>query len=97
MNTDKNIEKLSDIVDKIDIYDTGDLVKLVQGLIQLLSAGTTNLSAYMTSKKSDKGEIRFGIVTKGQHQYTSASDIDIFSATLIHQSITGLYETRIKL
>lgn len=97
VHTDKNLEKLSDIVDKIDIYDTGDLVKLVQGLIQLLSAGTTNLSAYMTSKKSDKGEIRFGIVTKGQHQYTSASDIDIFSATLIHQSITGLYETRIKL
>ena len=83
-------DKLKDIIENIDDYAVVDLSQAIAGFVNVLSAGTTNLGSTLKDIKgpvSDSARVR----------YTSTADTDIFNATLIHQSITGLYETRIKL
>lgn len=83
-------DKLKETIENIEDYNMLDLSRAVMGFVNILSAGTTNLGSTLKNIK--------GLVGDGARvRYISASDTDIFSATLIHQSITGLYETRIKL
>lgn len=83
-------DKLKDIIENIDDYAVVDLSQAIAGFVNVLSAGTTNLGSTLKDIKGPVGD-------SARVRYTSTADTDIFNATLIHQSITGLYETRIKL
>ncbi|MCL2866037.1 MAG: type II CRISPR RNA-guided endonuclease Cas9 [Lachnospiraceae bacterium] len=94
-----NLAPKKEVIDTLREFDinqfskTEDLIKLVQACLILTRAGTTNVTG-----KIDNREIcKIIRMTKSQYQFTKKEDMDILSAVLISQSITGLYETRKRL
>lgn len=86
----KIIKKLKETIEDTAKYSVQELAKATIGFVNILSAGTTNLGNTLKDINGPVGE-------GARIRYTSASDTDVFNATLIHQSVTGLYETRVKL
>lgn len=83
-------DKLKLMIENMTDYKVADLCTAVLGFANILTSGTTNLGSALKNIGGPVGD-------SARIRYTSSADIDIFGATLIHQSVTGLYETRIKL
>lgn len=79
---EKNIEKLEKIYKE---NQTDDLAKLASSFVNLMQFNAMGAPA----------DFKFFDVTIPRKRYTSLTEI--WQSTIIHQSITGLYETRIRM
>ena len=79
---EKNIEKLGKIYKE---NQTDDLAKLASSFVNLMQFNAMGAPA----------DFKFFDVTIPRKRYTSLTEI--WQSTIIHQSITGLYETRIRM
>ncbi len=86
----KLADKMQEVQENLASYTIDDLRKAVIGFVNITSAGTTNIGSAL---KAIGGPVK----DAARVRYTTAVDTNIFDATLISQSITGLYETRRKL
>ncbi|MDR0921336.1 MAG: type II CRISPR RNA-guided endonuclease Cas9 [Lactobacillales bacterium] len=87
--SDEKQEKMLGNLEKA--FSEASLAEKCEILIQIL-----DLTSRGTTLIKKEGVAAIGL-TKSQYQYTSQKDIDIIHAEIIHQSITGLNERRIRL